>query len=120
MEHKYKSHTIVITSWASLDRNGYTPEVRIAKKAPIIFQTLKLNKAFPTKEEAENFALEVAKKWIDDSNPDHAQASIQSTVPLTQNQKRLRAKDRFTVPCIFLRRSVSCASDRGRSMAICM
>jgi hypothetical protein len=24
MEHAYKSHTIGITTWASLDRNGYT------------------------------------------------------------------------------------------------
>ena len=80
MEHAYKSHTIVITTWANLDRNGYTPEVRISKKAPIAFQTLKLNNAFPTKEEAENFALEAAKKWIDDKNPKQSQAATQSTV----------------------------------------
>jgi hypothetical protein len=80
MEHAYKSHTIVITTWASLDRNGYMPEVRISKKAPIAFQTLKLNNAFPTKEEAENFALEAAKKWIDDKNPKQSQAATHSTV----------------------------------------
>lgn len=80
MEHAYKSHTIVITTWASLDRNGYTPEVRISKKPPIIVQTLKLNNAFPTKEEAAIFALEVAKKWIDDKNSKHSQAATESTV----------------------------------------
>jgi hypothetical protein len=69
MEHQYKSHTIVITSWASLDRNGYTPEFRITKKAPVIFQSLKINQAFATKEDAENFALDAAKKWIDESKP---------------------------------------------------
>jgi predicted negative regulator of RcsB-dependent stress response len=80
MEHAYKSHTIVIATWASLDRNGYTPEVRISKKAPIAFETLKLNNAFPTKEEAENFALEAAKKWIDDKNLKQSHAATQKTV----------------------------------------
>jgi hypothetical protein len=41
---------------------------------------LKLNNAFPTKEEAGNFALEAAKKWIDDKNPQQSQAATQSTV----------------------------------------
>jgi hypothetical protein len=69
MEHAYKSHTIIITTWVCLDRNGYTPEVRVSTKAPVAFKTLKLNNAFPTKEEAQNFALDAAKKWIDDKNP---------------------------------------------------
>ena len=34
MEHNYKSPCIVITTSADLNRNGYTPEVRITKKAP--------------------------------------------------------------------------------------
>jgi hypothetical protein len=89
MEHAYKSHTIVIATWASLDRNGYTPEVRISKKAPIVLQTLKLNNAFPTKEEAEKFALEAAKKWIDDKNPKHPQAATESTVD-TKSETSLR------------------------------
>ena len=94
MEHAYKSHTIVITTWASLDRNGYTPEVRVSKKTPIVLQTLKLNNAFPTKEEAENFALEAAKKWIDDKNSRPHKALPKA--PLMQNQKRLWAKRAFT------------------------
>ena len=89
MKHAYKSHQIVITTWASLDRNGYTPKVRISKKAPIIFQNLKLNKAFPTKEEAEKFALEAAKKWIEDKNPKHSQAATESTVD-TKSETSLR------------------------------
>jgi hypothetical protein len=80
MEHAYKSHTIVITTWACLDRNGYTPEVRVSTKAPVAFQTLKLNNAFPTKEEAQNFALEAAKKWIDDKNPKQSKAATEITV----------------------------------------
>ena len=80
MEHAYKSHTIVITTWACLDRNGYTPEVRVSTKAPVAFKTLKLNNAFPTKEEAENFALEATKKWIDDKKPKQSRAATQSTV----------------------------------------
>jgi hypothetical protein len=80
MEHAYKSHTIVITTWPCLDRNGYTPEVRVSRKAPIVFQTMRLNKAFPTKKEAANFGLEVAKKWIDEKNPKHSQPATESTV----------------------------------------
>ena len=67
MEHKYKSHTIVITSWGNLDPDGFRPELRISKKTPIVFQSLKINQTFPTREEAEDYALQVAKKWIDDS-----------------------------------------------------
>jgi hypothetical protein len=71
---------IVITTWACLDRNGYTPEVRVSTKAPVVFKTLKLNNAFPTKEEAQNFALEAAKRWIDEKNPRQSKAATQSTV----------------------------------------
>ena len=65
MEHKYRSHTIVITSWGNLDPDGYRPEFRISKKAPIVSQSLKINQTFPTRKEAEDYALQVAKKWID-------------------------------------------------------
>lgn len=68
MEHHYKSHTIVITTWGNLD--GFTSEFRINKKSPVVFETLKLNQPFPTKAEAENYALEFAQKWINDSKPD--------------------------------------------------
>lgn len=80
MEHRYKSHTIVITTWASLDRNGYMPEFRIIKKAPKVFQTVKLNNAFPNKEEAEKFALDAAKKWIDDRSQNQPLASSKRSV----------------------------------------
>lgn len=76
----YKSHTIVITTWASLDRNGYTPEFRIIKKAPKVFQSEKLNSAFATKEEAEKFALDAAKTWIDDRSRDQPLASSKRSV----------------------------------------
>lgn len=65
MEHKYRSHTIVITSWGNLDPDGYRPEFRIIRKAPIVSQTLKINQTFPTRKEAEDYALQAAKKWID-------------------------------------------------------
>lgn len=67
MEHKYKSHTIVITNWGSLDPDGFTPELRITNGAPKFMQTLKIHQTFPTKELAEDYALRVAKKWIDDN-----------------------------------------------------
>jgi hypothetical protein len=63
MKHQYKSHAILITTWASLD--GFTTEVRISKQGPNVFQSLKINQGFPTKAEAETFALEVAKRRID-------------------------------------------------------
>ena len=68
MKHQYKSHAIVITTWASLD--GFTTEARISKKGPNVFQSLKINQGFPTKAEAETFALEVAKRRIDNVRPD--------------------------------------------------
>lgn len=70
MEHKYRSHTIVITSWGNLDPDGYRPEFRISKKAPIVSQSLKINQTFPTRKEAEDYALQVAKKWIDGRKSD--------------------------------------------------
>jgi hypothetical protein len=68
MKHQYKSHEILITTWASLD--GFTTEVRISKKGPNVLQSLKINQGFPTKAEAETFALEVAKRRIDNVRPD--------------------------------------------------
>ena len=67
MKHQYKSQTILITTWASLD--GFTTELRISKKAPHLFQSLKINRSFPTKAEAEAYALEVAKRRIDQISP---------------------------------------------------
>ena len=67
MKHQYKSHAIVITTWVGLD--GFTTELRISKKAPHLFQSLKINQGFPTKAEAEAYALEVAKRRIDQVSP---------------------------------------------------
>ena len=65
MQHQYKSYTIVITSWANLDPDGFRPEYRINRKAPPVSQSLKINQTFSTKKEAEDYALQIAKKWID-------------------------------------------------------
>ena len=68
MDYYYKSHSILITTWGRVD--GFTPELRINKQlAPLVFETLKINQPFPTKAEAARFALEVAKRWIDDGKP---------------------------------------------------
>ena len=67
MDYYYKSYTILITTWGRLD--GFTPEVRIKQLAPLFFETLKINQPFPTKAEATRFALEVARRWIDDGKP---------------------------------------------------
>ena len=64
MQHQYKSYTIVITSWANLDPDGFRPEYRISRNAPPLSQSLKINQTFSTKKEAEDYALQIAKKWI--------------------------------------------------------
>jgi hypothetical protein len=80
MKHQYKSHEILITTWAGLD--GFTTEVRISKKGPKVFQSLKINHGFPTKAEAETYALEVAKRRIDNVSAD----SIKTIRPKTLSQ----------------------------------
>jgi len=67
MQHQYKSYTIVITSWGSLDPDGFRPEYRINRKAPPVAQSVKINQTFSTKKEAEDYALQIAKRWIDAS-----------------------------------------------------
>ena len=49
MLHQYKSYTIVITSWANLDPDGFRPEYRISRKAPPVSQSLKINQTFSTR-----------------------------------------------------------------------
>jgi hypothetical protein len=71
MQHQYTSYTIVITSWANLDPDGFRPEYRINRKAPPISQSLKINQTFSTKKEAEEYALQIAKKWIDARGSEH-------------------------------------------------
>jgi hypothetical protein len=63
MQHHYKFHRILMITWGRLD--GFTPEVRISKEAAIGYHTLKIPQPFPTKAEAESYALEAAKRWID-------------------------------------------------------
>lgn len=65
MEHLYKTHSILISTWARLDPDGFRPELRIIKKAPIILRTLKINETFSTREAAETYGLQAAKRWID-------------------------------------------------------
>jgi hypothetical protein len=70
MGHTYKSHTIVITCWAVLEHpSGFTPQVRItiSNKSPIVTKTFQFTDRFHTKTEAESYALDLAKKWIDDT-----------------------------------------------------
>ena len=77
MEHKYRSHTILITSWGNLAPDGFRPEYRISRKAPIISQSMKINQTFPTRKEAEDYALQVAKKWIDERGSDQPSTLIE-------------------------------------------
>ena len=65
MEHHYKAHSILISTWARLDPDGFTPELRISAKAHVILHTSKISQVFSTREEAEGYGLQVAKKWID-------------------------------------------------------
>jgi hypothetical protein len=80
MQHQYRSHTIIITSWANLDPDGFRPEYRISKKAPIVSHSLKINQTFRTRKEAEDYALQVAKKWIDERGSEHPSRSTKSAL----------------------------------------
>ena len=77
MQHQYKSYTIVITSWGNLDPDGFRPEYRISRKVPTVSHDRKINQTFSTEEEAEDYALQVAKKWIDERGSDHPSTSIE-------------------------------------------
>lgn len=70
MRRKYKSYTILVTCWARLDpASGFMPQVRITiSKSPVVTKTIQLTEIFHSKAEAETHALDVAKKWIDDSS----------------------------------------------------
>ena len=90
MQHKYKSYSIVITSWANLNPDGFRPEYRISMRAPSLSQSVKINQMFPTRKEAEDYALQVAKKWIDERGSDHPSTSIERGIdvkraPLKRN-----------------------------------
>jgi hypothetical protein len=65
MQHHYKDHTVLISTWARLEPYGYTPEYRISRGAERILHSLKLNQLFATREEAEGCGLQAAKRWID-------------------------------------------------------
>jgi hypothetical protein len=72
MEDTYKSHSIVITYWARFERPSmFTPQIGIiiSNQSPIVTKTFQFTDRFHTKNEAETHALDMAKKWIDDSNP---------------------------------------------------
>jgi hypothetical protein len=70
MEHPYKSHTILITCWPTLEPFGFAPEIRISNKHQLIEKSFKFAQKFETKVEAEAYALAAAIKWIDDSTPE--------------------------------------------------
>ena len=77
MEHYYKAHSILISTWGRLDPDGFRPELRISRKAPVIFKAFKLNQTFSSREAAEGYGLEVAKRWIDESKLDRKEGFAQ-------------------------------------------
>ncbi len=70
MEHPYKSHSILISCWPTLEPFGFTPEIRINNKHQLLVKSFKFTQKFATRAEAEAYALTAAMKWIDDSNPE--------------------------------------------------
>jgi hypothetical protein len=93
MQQQYKSYTIVITSWANLDPDGFRPEYRINRKAPPVSQSLKINQTFSTKKEAEDYALQIAKKWIDTRGSEQPPGSTERGVDIIR--KRPKADSMF-------------------------
>ena len=88
MQHQYRSHTIIITSWANLDPDGFRPEYRISTKAPLISHSLKINQTFPTRKEAEDYALQVAKKWIDERGSEHPSTPTKKGVDVSRKHPK--------------------------------
>jgi hypothetical protein len=70
----------VITTWASLDRNGYTPEFRITKKAPKLFQAEKLNNALEPKKKLKTSLWISPKTGLMRSSRTQRQASLKSSL----------------------------------------
>jgi hypothetical protein len=70
MDHPYKSHRILITCWPTLDPFGFASEIRINNKHQLVVKSFKFAQRFDTKAEAETYALDAAKKWIDDRTPE--------------------------------------------------
>jgi hypothetical protein len=70
MEHSYKSHTILIFCWPVIEPFGFVPEIRINNKHQFVVKTFKFIQKFKTKAEAETYALQAAKEWIDEGNPE--------------------------------------------------
>jgi hypothetical protein len=58
-----------------VDPDGFRPELRVSRKASVILQAFKINQTFSTREAAEGYGLEVAKRWIDESELDRKHAS---------------------------------------------
>jgi hypothetical protein len=88
MQQQYKSYTIVITSWANLDPDGFRPEYRINRKAPPVSQSLKINQTFSTKKEAEDYALQIAKKWIDTRGSEQPSGSTERGVDIIRKRPK--------------------------------
>jgi hypothetical protein len=67
MEHPYS-----VTSFYRpvLEPFGFVPEIRINNKHQFLVKTFKFTQKFKTKAEAETYALDAAKRWIDESNPE--------------------------------------------------
>ena len=70
MDHPYKSHTILIACWPTLEAFGFTPEIRINNKNLLLVKSFKFTQKFDTKAEAETYALDAAMRWIDDRTPE--------------------------------------------------
>jgi hypothetical protein len=69
MEHEYKLHTVLITCWPTIEPSGFAPELRIADNCVGAVKVFNFAQKFRSRVEAETYALYVAKKWIDDDEP---------------------------------------------------
>lgn len=71
MTQIYGSHSITIEVWPNGEQT-WRPEIyiRTVDESTNAFTTLPPNPIVGTKAEAENSALELAKKWIDNGKPE--------------------------------------------------
>jgi len=72
MDADYKGHHIIVSASHNADRNGWEPHINI-----LVFEGDKtsvkpftIDQICATEEEAKQAGLSVAKKWIDDGEPE--------------------------------------------------
>jgi len=78
MEEIYKGHDITTSAWQVTDTHEWQPKLVVtwneAGKGNMKYPNF--SRFFPTSQEAEEYALEFAKRWIDEGKPDFSRPPV--------------------------------------------